>query len=190
MHLDALCDDDGWLDYMRAPWRVGPWRCSSDGMRLLASLDDIAASEASPPQRELVATWLGAEDEIAREEIASLRARMGRPLLPVACPECHGEGALGNAGWDGAADDAARRDVCWLCDDAGCVSESEIARGARVGSHVYDCRQIAWLLAHAEGDVVSVRQSGDALVLRWHDGAGVISRCTSVEVVVETWGAP
>lgn len=165
--LESVCDPA--RHSLKVPFRVDDWVVGSDAYLLLA---ERRADRAPAPDWATGIVRLfedGERSEWVGARAAELRQICGRPLLPVVCPDCSGEGL-------GSIVDLAD---CSLCDGTGCVIE-------RINVHdldwssvtivfdglVFDRRLLASALVHVESEVVELRnlKSVGALQLRWDQG--------------------
>lgn len=185
INVEAACDPDCSNSVLWAPFRVGPWLCGCDWRMLLASRDsapDWSWQEAPAGMVSMIAPWLDDAPTVAwrEESTRGLSARMGRPLGPEPCARCGGAG--------GAFSDLRTYDACASCKGDGHRGPGNIVGAVQFGQWFFDCRRIAWLLAHVEAPSVRLRLAGEVMVMHWHDGAAVLMRCLPPDApLVEVW---
>lgn len=176
MNVYAACSTESDHPSHQQPFRAGPWVLATDGRQMLAEWRDWRYDDhPAVPIRLRGATDLledGLPTEWLEADVASLRQRCGKPLLPERCPECEGDGFI-------MRDDGWRDEDCWRCDGSGYVIphfgrssiDDQAKRAIAFGYHVYDRRLIAGVLVHVDCAVIRIRQRGDGMLqFRWADG--------------------
>lgn len=178
MNVFAACAPESCFESHQRPFRAGPWVLATDGRQMLAEWREWRSDDHPVvPVRLRGATDLledGLPTEWIEADVAGLRQRCGKPLLPEKCPECYGSGTLLRVGGACSCDED-----CWRCDGRGCVlkgfgrisRDDQVKRAIAFGYHIYDRCLIAGVLVHVDCAIVRLRQRADGMLqFRWADG--------------------